>query len=276
VVVEKPYDVEKIVQKIVDRPVPVTVEKIVERFVDRPVERIVEKYVDRPVPVPVEKIVERFVDRPFEKIVYVDKPYTVEKIIEKIVEKPVIQEKIIERIVDRPVPVIQEKIVEKFVDRPIQIFQERLVIEKSQPVQQRESITKNTTESQVRPVEITEKVNIIEGEKRYVGENVIVDGRRQPGGYGEINFGAQGFRESSVGFRESNATTFKDAIRLQGNDAIRKSGVFGGNAVKLDVVEFGGPRFGGDVKSSQDKLGFPGGFVDIKTSGTFDNVNVRR
>jgi predicted flap endonuclease-1-like 5' DNA nuclease len=145
-----PKTIEKIVEKIVDRPV----EKIVEKIVDRPVEKIVEKIVDRPVDRVVEKIVEKIVDRPVERIVekMVDNPShlakiatlsaevagiaalkmtidqlrsappkTVEKIVEKIVDRPV--EKIVEKIVDRPV----EKIVEKIVDRPVDRVVEKIV-----------------------------------------------------------------------------------------------------------------------------------------------------
>jgi cell division protein ZapA (FtsZ GTPase activity inhibitor) len=50
-----------------------TVEKIVEKVVEKPVEKIVEKVVEKPV----EKIVEKVVEKP------------VEKIVEKVVEKPV-------------------------------------------------------------------------------------------------------------------------------------------------------------------------------------------
>jgi predicted flap endonuclease-1-like 5' DNA nuclease len=141
-----PKTIEKVVEKIVDRPV----EKIVEKIVDRPVEKIVEKIVDRPV----DRIVEKMVDNPshlskiatltaevagiaalkmtidqlrsappkvVEKIV--DRP--VEKIVEKIVDRPV--EKIVEKIVDRPVDRVVEKIVEKIVDRPVDRVVEKLV-----------------------------------------------------------------------------------------------------------------------------------------------------
>jgi predicted flap endonuclease-1-like 5' DNA nuclease len=161
-----PKTVEKIVEKIVDRPV----EKIVEKIVDRPVEKIVEKIVDRPVDRVVEKIVEKIVDRPVDRIVekLVDNPAqtakiatlaaevatiaglkmtidqlrnappkTVEKIVEKIVDRPVDRivekivdrpvEKIVEKIVDRPVDRVVEKIVEKIVDRPVDRIVEKLV-----------------------------------------------------------------------------------------------------------------------------------------------------
>ena len=136
-IVEKIVDrpVEKIVEKIVDRPV----EKIVERIVDRPVEkivtktvdRVVEKIVDRPVEKIVEKIVEKRVDNPahLARIAQLEgevaiigglrtqitqlqsaPPKVVEKIVEKIVDRPV--EKIVEKIVDRPVEKIVEKVVQ--------------------------------------------------------------------------------------------------------------------------------------------------------------------
>ena len=54
---------------------PIVVEKVVEKIVEKPVEKIVEKIVEKPV----EKIVEKIVEKP------------VEKIVEKVVEKPVEQ-----------------------------------------------------------------------------------------------------------------------------------------------------------------------------------------
>ena len=68
---------------------PIVVEKVVEKIVEKPVEKIVEKIVEKPV----EKIVEKVVEKPVEKIVekVVEKPVPVEKIVEKVVEKPVEQ-----------------------------------------------------------------------------------------------------------------------------------------------------------------------------------------
>jgi len=130
----------------------------------KPVEKIVEKIVDRPVPVPYERIVEK----PVEKIVYVDKPYPVDRIVEKIVEVPV--EVVVEKIIDRPV----------FIDRPVPIYQEKLVIEKQQPVQMRESM-RNISQPVLRPPEITERTNFREGDKRVIGENVVM-GKQYPAG----------------------------------------------------------------------------------------------
>lgn len=62
---------------------PIIVEKVVEKIVEKPVEKIVEKIVEKPV----EKIVEKIVEKPVEKIV----EKVVEKPVEKIVEKPVEQ-----------------------------------------------------------------------------------------------------------------------------------------------------------------------------------------
>lgn len=62
---------------------PVVVEKVVEKIVEKPVEKIVEKIVEKPV----EKIVEKIAEKPVEKIV----EKVVEKPVEKIVEKPVEQ-----------------------------------------------------------------------------------------------------------------------------------------------------------------------------------------
>ena len=113
-----PVEVEKVVEKIVEKEVrvEVPVEKVVEKVVEKevrvevPVEKIVEKIVE----VPVEKIVEKVVEKevrvevPVEKIVEVP----VEKIVEKVVEVPV--EKIVEKEVRVEVPV--EKIVEKVIE----------------------------------------------------------------------------------------------------------------------------------------------------------------
>jgi hypothetical protein len=68
-IVQQPIEVEKIVEKFIDRPVIQTVEKpvYIEKFIDRPVEKIVEK--------PVIQTIEKFVDRPVEK--YIDRPYPV-------------------------------------------------------------------------------------------------------------------------------------------------------------------------------------------------------
>ncbi|MDE7079168.1 MAG: hypothetical protein K2O95_03520, partial [Clostridia bacterium] len=84
----------QVVEKIVEKEVPVEVEKVVEKVVEVPVEKIVEKEV----PVEVEKIVEKEVVKevPVEKIVEV--PVEVEKI----VEVPVEVEKVVEKIVEIP------------------------------------------------------------------------------------------------------------------------------------------------------------------------------
>ncbi len=145
-----PVQVEKIVEKIVEKPV----DRIVEKFIDRPVDRVVEKFVDRPVDRVVEKVIDRPVDRVVEKIV--DRP--VEKIIEKLVDRPVdspallahvaaltaevaviaglrgrikqlesAPPKTVEKIVDRPVDRVVEKIVEKPVERIVEKTVEKLV-----------------------------------------------------------------------------------------------------------------------------------------------------
>ena len=111
-IVEKP--VEKVVEKIVEKPV----EKIVEKVVEKPVEKVIEKVVEKPV----EKIVEKVVEKPVEKVV--ERP--VEKVVEKVVEKPV--EKIVEKVVRVEVPV--EKIVEKVVkvEVPVEKIVEKVVV----------------------------------------------------------------------------------------------------------------------------------------------------
>ena len=76
------------------------VEKIVEKVIEKPVEKIVEKVIEKPV----EKIVEKIVEKP------------VEKIVEKIVEKPV--EKIVEKVVEKPAEKSAEKPPAAEVARP--------------------------------------------------------------------------------------------------------------------------------------------------------------
>lgn len=114
--VKVPYPVEKIVEKVIDRPVEVT------RYVDKPYP--VEKRI--PYPVQVEKIVEKQVPYPVEvKVPYkVEVPYPVEKIVEKQVRYPVH--------INVPYPV--EKIVEKIVDRPVEVTK---YVEKPYPVEKR-------------------------------------------------------------------------------------------------------------------------------------------
>ncbi|MDE6473468.1 MAG: hypothetical protein K2L70_00005, partial [Clostridia bacterium] len=106
-VIEKEVPVEKIVEKVVE--VPVEVEKIVEKEVKVEVpievEKIVEKEVKVEVPIEVEKIVE--------KEVKVEVPVEVEKIVEKEVRVEVPVEKIVE------VPV--EKVVEKVVEKQVKV-----------------------------------------------------------------------------------------------------------------------------------------------------------
>ncbi|CAG9824355.1 unnamed protein product [Phaedon cochleariae] len=135
-VVEKPVHITKYVEKPVPVPQPYPVEKVVEKPVHIPVQ--VTRYIDRPYPVevrvpypqpyPVEKLVHNIIRQPYP--VEVKVPYPVEKIVEKkvhvphYIDKPVTVEKIVEKpvthYVDRPYPV--EKIVEKpvphYVDRP--------------------------------------------------------------------------------------------------------------------------------------------------------------
>jgi predicted flap endonuclease-1-like 5' DNA nuclease len=130
------------IKQLEDTP-PKVVEKIVEKVVEKPVEKIVEKVVEKPVEKIVEKIVEKPVDRVVEK--KVDNPehltriaaLTAEvaavaglrsrvqqlesmppKVVEKIVEKPV--ERIVEKVVEKPVEKIVEKVVEKPVDRVVE------------------------------------------------------------------------------------------------------------------------------------------------------------
>ena len=107
-VVPKIVEVEKIVERIVDRvieiPQVVPVEKIVEKIVE--VTKIQE--VEKIIHIPVEVI--KYVDVEKEKVV------VVEKEVEKIVEVPRIIEVICERIVEVPKVVYQEVVVEKIVE----------------------------------------------------------------------------------------------------------------------------------------------------------------
>lgn len=93
----KPQVVEKLVEKVVEKPV--YRDKVVEKIVEKPVEKIVYR----------DKVVEKIVEKPVEKIVYRDK--VVEKIVEKPVEKIVYRDKVVEKIVEKPVEKVVEKIV---------------------------------------------------------------------------------------------------------------------------------------------------------------------
>lgn len=138
--VPKPYPVhiKEIVEKIVERPVPVDrivekpvnvpypVREVVEKIVDRPYP--VEKIVDRPVHIPYPVQVDHFIDRPYAVRVpvavavpvpvhqYIDRPYPVEKIVEKPIHVPYPVDKVVEKIVEKHIPVEVERIVE--VEKP--------------------------------------------------------------------------------------------------------------------------------------------------------------
>lgn len=120
-IVEKPITVTKVVDRPIhiDRPVPVPihvhhpypVDRIVEKKVPYPVH--VNRIVEKKVPYPVEKIVEKIVEKPVVVTKYIDKPYPVEKRVpypvEKIVEKPYAVRVPIEVKVPYPVETIVEK-----------------------------------------------------------------------------------------------------------------------------------------------------------------------
>lgn len=109
---------ENLIQKLADKkPVAPVVEPKQGNMEPKVIEKIVEKVVTKEVPV--EKIVEKIVTKevPVEKIVTKEVP--VEKIVEKIVTKEVPVEKIVEKIVTKEVPV--EKIVEKEVEKIVKI-----------------------------------------------------------------------------------------------------------------------------------------------------------
>jgi predicted flap endonuclease-1-like 5' DNA nuclease len=176
-VVEKPVDriVEKTVEKQIDNPShlasiarltaevaviaglrgritelenapPKVVEKLVEKIVEKPVDRVVEKIVEKPVDRVVEKTVEKLVDNPSHlasiarltaEVAVVaglrgritELENTPPKVVEKIVEKPVdrIVERVVEKIVEKPVDRIVEKVVEKVVEKPVDRIVEKLV-----------------------------------------------------------------------------------------------------------------------------------------------------
>ena len=121
--VEVPVEVEKVVERVVEKRVEVPVERVVEKVVEKRVE----------VPVEVEKIVEKRVEVPVEKIVEKRVEVPVEKIVERVVEKevrvevPVPVEKIVERIVVKRVEVPVEKVVEKVVEKIVEVPVERIV-----------------------------------------------------------------------------------------------------------------------------------------------------
>ena len=121
--VEVPVEVEKVVERVVEKRVEVPVERVVEKVVEKRVEVPVEveKSVEKRVEVPVEKIVEKVVEVPVEKIV--------ERVVEKEVrvEVPVPVEKIVERIVVKRVEVPVEKVVEKVVEKIVEVPVERIV-----------------------------------------------------------------------------------------------------------------------------------------------------
>ena len=94
---------------------PVVVEKVVEKIVEKPVEKIVEKIVEKPV----EKIVEKIVEKP------------VEKIVEKVVEKPV------EKIVEQPVEqTLKLNLIEPNSEQPRKNFDEESLQELADSIRQ--------------------------------------------------------------------------------------------------------------------------------------------
>lgn len=133
-----PYPVEKVVKQLVKIPVPVEVEKLVVKEVKVPFDRIVEKHINHAVPVdrpyPVEKVVEKVVQVPYEVQKFIDRPYEVQKVVTQQVQVPV--DRIVEKIVDRPVPyerpfaVPVDRVIEKFVDRPVEVEK---IVEKQVP-----------------------------------------------------------------------------------------------------------------------------------------------
>jgi len=122
-VLEVPVMQEKVVQ--VDRvvEVPVIQEKVVPHVVE--VEVPVEKLVE----VPVEVVVEKVVPVEVEKCVETRVEVPVEKVVEKLVEVPVekVVEKMVDRVVEVPFVVHVEKVVEKIVEVPVERLVEKVV-----------------------------------------------------------------------------------------------------------------------------------------------------
>lgn len=164
-IVEKPVHITRYIEKPVPVPQPYPVEKIVEKPIHVPVQ--VTKYIDRPYPVevrvpipqpyPVEKIVQKIVKQPYPVEVRV--PVQVEKVIEKkvpvphYIEKPITVEKIVEKpvphYVDRPYPVeVKVPVPQPFyveVPRPIHVHSRHY-----HPLQvQRQNVPIRTTVIQV-------------------------------------------------------------------------------------------------------------------------------
>ena len=86
-------------------------------LIEKPVDRVVERVVEKPNVV--EKVIEKPVDRVIEKIV--EKPNVIEKIIDKpvdrVVERVVEKPNVVEKIIEKPVEHLVEKIIEKPVER---------------------------------------------------------------------------------------------------------------------------------------------------------------
>ncbi len=113
-----PRVVEKIVEKVVEKPVEKIVEKVVEKRVDNPdhLARIAALTAEVGVIATMRSRISQLESAP---------PKTIEKIVEKFVDRPV--EKIVEKIVEKPVDRVVEKIVEKVVEKPVERIVEKIV-----------------------------------------------------------------------------------------------------------------------------------------------------
>ncbi len=128
VVAAKDAELSRISAELADwrkRP-PVEVQKIVDRVVEKPVDRVVEKIVEKPVDRVVEKIVEKVVEKPVDRIVEkrVDNPEHLANIARLTAEVAVVAglrsritqlesapPKVVEKVVDRVVDRVVEKLV---------------------------------------------------------------------------------------------------------------------------------------------------------------------
>lgn len=124
VYIDKPIQVDNIVEAPVERVVDRIVEVPFGRIIERPVPRElavevfrineVAQYIDRTVDVPVG--VEKYVEVPYEEVI--ERPITIQKII----EKPVVIPRYVDRYIDKVVDVKVEVVVPKVIEVPRQNF----------------------------------------------------------------------------------------------------------------------------------------------------------
>lgn len=136
-VVPKIVEVEKVVEKIVDRVIEIPQVIVIERVIEKPIEVIKIQEVEKIVHVPIEiiKTVEVYIEKVVEVPHYSEKivevPRIVERIVERVVEIPkIVEVKVIEeRIVEVEVPTIVERIVNHTVPqiKEIEVIKEKII-----------------------------------------------------------------------------------------------------------------------------------------------------